>query len=367
MTSQNTLRNTDQPLIASFPLYPPLELFHSLGLQPIVLWGFENIFQKTENSSKHLQDYACSVAHYLIEFFLSDLGNHIEGIFHYNACDTLRNLPEVILRNLEEKERKVPDFHIHIPMTSLQDDYSESYLKTEINQLIGDLEDAFGTVFSQHDFIKSVKLYEKMRKLYVEVEERVRDDLISFSKLTEAFLESTFQKVEYRIECLERTIEESDKKSASSRKDETVNIILSGILPPSSEVTQMIEDSGFRIVGNDIAFLTRMISKTPKRENWTGPQDYYVDFYKNHIPCPTLLHTSDKRINYLNDLIRQNKAEGIIFLGEKFCEYEFFEFPYLKKVLTQKNIKLLELEFSKEDTSNIDSIRTRIEAFKELF
>ena len=98
----DTVKN---PILGCFPLYPPLELFHSMGFTPIVLWGLKNSVKKTSESNKHIQDFACSVARNLVEFLFSSVNNFISGFFTYNACDTLRNLPEIILNGLSIEKK----------------------------------------------------------------------------------------------------------------------------------------------------------------------------------------------------------------------------------------------------------------------
>jgi benzoyl-CoA reductase/2-hydroxyglutaryl-CoA dehydratase subunit BcrC/BadD/HgdB len=91
-----------------------------------------------------------------------------------------------------------------------------------------------------------------------------------------------------------------------------------------------------------------------------------VDFYYNHHPCTTLLGSADRRIESLESLVRERGARGIIFLGEKFCEYEYFEFPFLVKHFKEKGIHSLLLEFSMDDDESLGQVRTRIEAFSEM-
>jgi benzoyl-CoA reductase/2-hydroxyglutaryl-CoA dehydratase subunit BcrC/BadD/HgdB len=67
-----TLKNNGRPVIACFPLYPPLALFHSMGLTPVVIWGLRGHVAGTEASDRHLPSYTCSVARHMTEFILSD-------------------------------------------------------------------------------------------------------------------------------------------------------------------------------------------------------------------------------------------------------------------------------------------------------
>jgi benzoyl-CoA reductase/2-hydroxyglutaryl-CoA dehydratase subunit BcrC/BadD/HgdB len=68
----------------------------------------------------------------------------------------------------------------------------------------------------------------------------------------------------------------------------------------------------------------------------------------------------------LRDLIEKRKAQGMMFVGEKYCEYEYLEIPFLRKMLATKNIANLEIEIAVDDADNVEALRTRIEAFSEL-
>ncbi|VFU17906.1 2-hydroxyglutaryl-CoA dehydratase, D-component (modular protein) [anaerobic digester metagenome] len=63
---------------------------------------------------------------------------------------------------------------------------------------------------------------------------------------------------------------------------------------------------------------------------------------------------------------RENTVQGFIFVGEKFCEYEYFEIPIIAQMLAAEGVRTLELEIGIDDTLNLDAHRTRIEAFAEM-
>ena len=79
-----------------------------------------------------------------------------------------------------------------------------------------------------------------------------------------------------------------------------------------------------------------------------------------------MLGLADNRIEALDVLVDEREAQGVIFIGEKFCEYEYFEFPYLEKRFVEKGLRTLLLEFTMEDDQNLAAYKTRIEAFAEL-
>jgi benzoyl-CoA reductase/2-hydroxyglutaryl-CoA dehydratase subunit BcrC/BadD/HgdB len=367
-----------KPIFACFPLYPPLELFHSMGFHPVVLWGLNNYVQELQECDRHVQVYVCSVARYLTQFLISCKDDSIKGIFSYNACDALRNLPEIISDALKENNLKLPSYYLHLPMGDNKSPVSRFYLKNEINLLINNLESLANLRFDKERFAESVRIYSNYRNIVSQLEMRVINSDLSYSKFIEEVQNHMLEPVEEQISRINESflvLKESAKKPISN-KESGLNeksglsgesnlhrTILSGILPPSPGLINIIEESGLKIVGNDIAYLNRSTLYNSDTEDIYA---YYEDFYFNHTPCPTLLYTCDRRAEYLADLVTEKKASSIIFIGEKFCECEYFEFPFLKKYLKERGIKTLLLEIDATQGENLESFRTRLEAFLEI-
>jgi len=351
-------------VIGCFPLYPPLELLHSMGLTPLVLWGLRRHLPKIERSLNHLQSYACSVVQYLTELVLSREGRLLDGIFMYNACDSLRNLPEILACGLSQEGTKLPFLHIHIPMVPSSQTNSRAYLQNEIHLLIGELEKTFQGSFSMAKFRESVELYRQMRELSKELESLVREGKISFARFSLILEEASFCPPEKQLQILTQAQQEFESIPSPPNSEKLKKTVLSGILPPPLEIIRAIEAAKFKIVANDIASLSRSYGYTPAQFDDAG--SYYYDFYLNHPPCPTLLHSTDKRMDHLLRLVTDHGAGNVIFIGEKFCEYEFFEFPYLMRYLKDRDINSLLLEISLLEAKNIAGQRSRIEAFAEM-
>lgn len=366
LTQNDQIENGSNLLLGCAPLYPPLALFHSLGITPQVLWGLKDSLTGLGESDKHLQNYACSVARCLTQYVLSERGANLKGLFMYNACDTLRNLPEILKRGLTEAGRTLPVFSIHIPMGSSGRDLNSMYLQQEIGFLIRELEDAFAVSFSAERFKRSTQIYAEMINLFMQMDALVAAGKLRFDEYAQFARQGCMCPVEQLIGSLRTRLQDFDAAELDGLDDNMGpgGVILSGILPPPPEISRAIEDADLRIVGNDIALLSRSIFHIP--DPTENPQAYYRNYYHRHYPCPTLLHTADSRIEVLMNLVKTRKATGIIFIGEKFCEYEYFEMPHLEKRLREQGLHSLFLEISIDDNEHIDAFKTRIEAFSEL-
>ncbi|HME54496.1 MAG TPA: 2-hydroxyacyl-CoA dehydratase family protein [Candidatus Lokiarchaeia archaeon] len=357
-----SLKIAGKPVLGCFPLYPPLELFHSMGYNPVVLWGLKQFFRSTPESDKHVQNFACSVSRHLFELIISESGKIFEDIFFYNACDTLRNLPELIAAALEKKGRQTSFTRMHLPMQGIEGPAGVEFFKNEIARLVLFLEKRRGVPFSPEKFEQSVQLYRQLREACVKLQELVASGQYSFVEYAKLMQEGIFLPVEKATEFVEARVRSAQNEPVRDCK--TARVVLSGIMTPSPAITHAIEEAGFIVAGNDIAGMQRSIGYTPARCD--DVREYYVDFYTNHCPCSTLLFTADRRIDYLIGMVKATQAKGVIFLGEKFCDSETLEFPFIEDKLKGNGIHVLTLEQSVDDRDNIAPTINRINAFAEL-
>ncbi|MBF0102354.1 MAG: 2-hydroxyacyl-CoA dehydratase [Desulfobacterales bacterium] len=358
------LKKNGHKIIGCFPLYPPVELLNSMELTPILFWGLRDSITDLEKSNQHIQNFACSVSRHMTQFILSEAGTYLDGLFMYNSCDTLRNLPEIITIGLEKNNIFIPFFKIHIPMSLPHTHYTKNYLKAEIHKLIDQLSERFNVSFSPDKFIKSIESYRLRNILCERLEYAVALGILSFNIYAKTLLNLLVMTIETQINHLDSILNsckfENNQETCLSKK----RILLSGILPPPQSIIDVIECSGMVIAANDIACFKRLYHNNHIITD--DPFEYYIQYYQEHFPCPTLLNTADRRFNVLQELIDTHKATGIIFIGEKFCEYEYFEFPFLEKKFKAKGIKTLILEIAADDDLNTEAFRTRIEAFSDL-
>jgi len=348
-------------IMGSFPLYPPVELFHSLGITTVVLWNLKNIINNTNESDRHIQNYACSISRHAFEFIYQnkDLFN---GLFMYNACDTIRNLPEIVELSLKKSQITIPFFKLHVPASNRISENNIRYLANRINTLINELENNYNIKFSKKKFQESIELFDELRDIVNKLELYAAKGKIKYCNYLKICQEAAFLTIEEQINLFSNFLEQADIKSYDNNN--CMNVMISGIIPPSYEICEAIENANLKIVKNDIASINRFYNKKIKIKN--DPIKYYEQYYFNHCPCPTIMNQADNRMEYLLDIIEKNNIKGFIFLGEKFCEYEWFEYPYIEESLKQKGIKTLFLELSIDDNQNIGSYITKIETFAQL-
>lgn len=372
MKGQEVMTETDQRLselrqkghrvVGCFPLYPPLELLHSFGLTPVTLWGLGSDDGDMSFSDAHLQSYTCSVARHLTQFVLGEASSYMSALCMYNACDTLRNLPEILEQGLKAQGVSLPIFKLHIPAIAAERSAGTAYLDNRIAVLIKELETYTGQAFSAAAFLASCELYDKAHSLARGLEAVVSSGALSYAVMSRVLMLGHHLPIEAHLELLMETLASIEEHSTPRGPE--LPVMISGILPPPDVLIEAMEASGLRVVADDTAALNRSFCYAPR--STTDPGAYYQDFYCNHIPCSTLLATSDKRIAHIRKRLCESGARGFIFCGEKLCEYEYFDMPYLEQVLKANGIGTLSLEMGEHDGQSLGTLKSRIETFAEL-
>jgi benzoyl-CoA reductase/2-hydroxyglutaryl-CoA dehydratase subunit BcrC/BadD/HgdB len=330
-----------------------------MGISPVVLWGLGGGSNKLVLADERVQNFVCAVGRRLSQLVLWDAGKSLDALFAYNACDTLRNLPEVLEAGVAEQGGSISRFFLHVPAISMQRPETKSYFTRNIKQCISELEALVTIPYSTESFLQSASIYNEWRAIGRELDIASGKGNLPFEQLVRFALEAAFLPVEESLAAGKALLGDADGNLAPKN---AVPVILSGIMPPPPAFLKVMEEAGLFVCGNDLAPLWRTWARSPKLAD---AAEFYADFYSNHFPCSTLLPTADRRPAALLELARQRGAKAIVFIGEKFCEYEYFEFPYLEKFFKNQGIAALLLEFGLDDLSNVAQHATRIEAFAE--
>lgn len=362
MNTLAALKSRGRRVIGCFPLYPPLELLHSFGLTPVTLWGIKPEAGGLLLSDRHLQNFTCGVARCMTEVSLGAAADCFEAFFMYNACDTLRNLPEIVDRGLRDKGLSKPVFRLHVPVIAPDRPGARPYLEERIARLVRDLAAYTGRPFSPEAFVRSAALYRKQRELSVRIEACAAAGRLSFHRCAALLQRAHHLPVEEHVELLEREL--AGAADAGGEDRAAVPVMISGIQIGDMGIVKTMEESGLRIAANDVATLRRSYGYSP--EVTGDPAAYYADFYFNHYPCTTLLSRGDRRIELFMKTLGDSGVRGVIFLGEKFCEYEYFEMPYVEDLLKARGIQALRLEIGVEDSGDPGAVRNRLTAFAEM-
>jgi benzoyl-CoA reductase/2-hydroxyglutaryl-CoA dehydratase subunit BcrC/BadD/HgdB len=144
-------------------------------------------------------------------------------------------------------------------------------------------------------------------------------------------------------------------------------IFLSGsIIPPGDKkLITIIESLGGRIVGDDLWSGFNQFTKVDIKEpTIKGIADAYSHRVL-HAALPYLELETDGRLNNLFRLIKDFKAQAVIYHTLRYCDPFTYKANETKDILKKIGIPLLEIH-TEYAGSDFEAIRTRVEAFLEL-
>jgi len=349
----------DPRLIGCLPLYPPRELFHGFGLKPVVLWGLAEHSPALDKAAAHLQSYVCAVAQCASQAVLAGPGARLGRLFFYNACDTIRNLPEILLQG-RAGGKPLELLRWHLPQTTAGQAEATDYFRGQAAALIGRLEQISQARFSPEAFMGSCRIYDQARQLLIQAQAALAQGRLCLADFADAAMAGWFLPVEEHITLLAELLATAGPPPPASGP----RVVLSGILPPPADLCRVLDEAGLRVTGLDVAALGRSYARRPAP--MADAADYYLALFAGHAPCPTLLASAQRRFDHVVELCRRARADGFIFVGEKFCEYEWFDMPLLFERLRGEGLRCLALEIAPGGGDGAAALANRAQAFAEM-
>jgi bcr-type benzoyl-CoA reductase subunit C len=344
--------------LACMPPFAPEELIHAAGMLPVGLWGAEIPVRLADVK---LQSFACSVARTSLEMGLNEALSVCDGFLFPSTCDAFQNLSEVW-----KATTKKPCFKVTFPKQA-SGESARRYLRRELELLEAELEAFSGASIEDQGLRNSIRLYNESRRLMRDLD-RTRagnPNFLSNRQMTEVVLASSFLPREEHLlllRDLHASSWDQEDREASPGGQEPVRVFLTGIMARPVAIPTVLEELGVWVVGDDLGLGSLYYSLEIPEE---GPSRVdLAEGYLRYPPCSTLYPSSPGRSAALIDRVRETGAEGVLVLGTKFCEPEFFDHPQLKEDLEAEGVPSVLLETELGMTAP-GALRTRVEAFVE--
>ena len=135
-------------------------------------------------------------------------------------------------------------------------------------------------------------------------------------------------------------------------------------MPEPLELVGVFEEAGAIFVDDDFLFGSRLLRQHCPSTG--SPLDRLADRYLTSEPFPGYLYEGPARRDFVSGLVRDSKAEGIVFWDLKFCEPYNFDFPDLNRHFEATGVPTFHIETDLQ-MSGIGQLRTRVQAFLEQF
>ncbi len=334
--------------------YVPEELIHAAGFHPMRLFSSQGEIVLAEN---HLQAYCCHPVRGILEDSLAGKLDFLYGTVFVHTCDSMQRLSDIW--RMQGKYCFFSD--LALP-AKLDTESAQKYLDQVLKGFKKQLEKLCGHEITDTDIRKSITLFNSIRRLLSDIFAlRARNPESMKAADIYALVKGTMimdrQKACTLLKKIARALEQNQALPGKHRR-----IIISGSICESLDFYSMVEKAGAAVVGDDLCTGQRWFDTQVMVNEGQDPVEAISERLTKRIPCPAKHMSLSARKDHISELAEKTKADGVIFLLQKFCDPHAFDYPHIKEHLDLLKIKSICIE---TDGINLNpgQVSTRIETF----
>ena len=349
------LSSQSKKIIGYFCTYTPIEIIHASGFIPVRILGEA---RRIDKADALVPNFICPYMRLALEKGMSGEYSYISGLVQAYTCDVTCGVMNIWKENIGG------EIFYTMPLPYFDGPDSRDLFRSLIMELAERL-DAIGGTFSEKSLEGSIALYDRIRERLLHLYElRYRGALpLSARDLFYVVQAGFVTRPEDYLKLLEDLLEEIKVAGDRDRpRPGGAPVLVSGSVLDSPDIYDIIEQSGGRIVADDLCTGFRHIY--PPSGAGGDPVGVLIDRYLRRFPCPSRSRASD-RLPEIKKLIASSGAKGVIFIFQKFCMSHLADQPVLAEELKKENIQSILIEIEENGISE-GQTRTRLEAFFEM-
>jgi bcr-type benzoyl-CoA reductase subunit C len=346
---------TGKKVVGYFCSYVPEEIITAAGALPFRIFGGGCAVSRADS---HLQAYSCSLVRGGLEDALAGKLDFLAGTVFAHTCDSIQRLSDIWRMNIKGK------FHLDIILpVKLNTDSARDYMTATFRRFREDLGQALQVEIDDRRLVEAVAVHNRIRaglqSLYqLRLE---KPDAVTAADIHTVFRAGMIMDRRDFAQALELLIDAVADAPRGVRRRR--RLVLTGGLCSVPDIHHLLEASGGAVVWDDSCTGARYFEGIIAQSD--DPVDAIARRYLERVVCPAKHAGLDRRGEHLLDMVREKKAEGVIFIFLKFCDPHAFDYPYLKALLDQEQIPTMLFEIE-DRLSSEGQIRTRCEAFVEM-
>lgn len=331
------------------PAHPPRALLAAHGYLPVEVWGPPR--QDTSAGDVHLQAYTCSVVRAGLSFLLGEQASEFDLVVVPHTCDSLQGLGSLMLDLLPASSAVVP---FYLPRPNGPD--AISFLAAELRAFSAKLGVVAGTSVSDDEVATALEADIEADRRYDSLLTRRNRLGLSARDFTTCLRSREYLPPSEFVAFADEVLARPEREQG-----EGIGVVLSGMMPEPMDILDTIEESGGRLVADDLGCCGR---RRYPEGNADDPFERISERLLGAPPDPTRGVAVRDRIDHLSRLARESGARAVIFSQVKFCEPELFYLPQLRKALEADGLRTLTLEVDVTDALP-HQVVTRVQALLE--
>jgi len=354
--AKNYKKERNKKVIGYLCSYTPEELIFAADALPFRLF---RTGQSINRADTYLQTYCCHFVRGILEEGLSGNLDFLDAAVFPHTCDSIQRLSDIWRLHVPVQ------FHIDIVLPlKLNTESAREYMIDVFMKFKIDLEKSLRIEISEDNIRYAITIYNQIRE-GIKTIHAIRHENPAIIKGNEFY---TIMKTSMLIDrnilpsiLADIILELKTKKGIGSFTDHK-KLVLAGGMCDHPAIYNIIEDVGGVVVWDDFCTGSRYFEGLINKDG--DPLVSIAERYLKRVVCPAKYDGITSRAENLINIVKNNNADGVVFILLKFCDPYAFDYPYLKKHLDKEGIPntLIEME---DQFSVGERLKTRFEAFIE--
>ncbi|MHB8072405.1 2-hydroxyacyl-CoA dehydratase subunit D [Desulfosporosinus fructosivorans] len=345
---------TGRKAIGGVAPFPPDEIIYAAGALPVTMFG--GAVAPTD-AYKYFPQFYCSVVTTSLQLGIQGSYRELSAVVAGCCCDGLKDFVENWKSAVE-----IPIIDCIYP-ANRKLEAARVYFTKELRQASERIQAITGHKTTDLDLQHAITLHNEHRAVMREFAEVAVDHLDIFTPTVRhnVFKSALFMDKAEHLPLVRSLIDELKARPVYDFKG--VRVISTGIIIDVPDILKMLEENNIAIVGDDVV----QESKRYETDTPNGIDLYYqiATRWSNMEGSSLLFDVEKKRGTMLLDMLKNRKADGILYVLLKFCEIDEFDYPIMKQIFREAQVPELFLE-TENVYSNDQQAATRIQAFKEM-
>jgi len=340
-----------------FCTYTPEELIHAAGAIPFRLFGARGDIRLAD---AHLQSYCCSLVRGGLEDALNKELGFLDGAVFPHTCDSIQRLSDIWRLNAGFPMH----FDVVLPV-KLDTASARQYMIDVLADFRSDLEKAMSIRITDADLAASIRLFNRIRgglaNLYAL--RSGNPDILPPSAMHRILKAAMVMDRAVFLEALDRLLDSLPREMPAAAGPARKRILVSGGICNHPDIYDMLADAGGDVIWDDLCTGSRYAEG--QIDESKEPIEAIAERYLTRMVCPAKHLSTTARGENLSAAVRENRAEGVVFLLLKFCDPHAFDYPYLKQFLDDRGVANILLEIEEQPAPE-GQLRTRFETFIDM-
>ena len=320
----------------------------------------------------YMTNRSCSYSKSILERAFEGGYNFISALIGQECCTTMNRMEQYFeYCNLIPNEK----FHFAcIDMPMKKGEWYAGYFRRQLEQKVtGPLAERFGIDFSEEKLRQAIERHNELCCIMTEIGDmRMADNpvITGYEYHVIQLVTLTCPK-RLIMDRLRETLEELRKRRPDPKPWFRARVMVAGSEVDDPAFTKLVEMCGGIVVADRYCFGSlpgrEAIEIRPGQDALDALAAHYME--KNECPRPMGTEATVHRRQYLYELAKKYRAEGIILENMKFCEYWGYERAIAGKWLAEGyqvegSIPTCQIETDYANAS-VGQLRTRFQAFVE--